>query len=388
MLTVETAFPSSLSFKIHLFISASISGQVLLPTPKALTKEERRLLFERKVLENDQKKALNKKQQFTEPSTLIDSTNNVLQNTNSDFSFISSESNYSNPKSECYSFPAPENTTVPFDQYYYNTNELQLGRPPLLPTPGPTSNTLNPESLLTTNPLNSGPLPITSNALNPGLLIANNALGALPITSTIVNPGTLPMIEKSNTIYSPNVYHSSHLQVPVLGPPPVSQPPNNLTPCQNNPTAPTNLMVINSSPIVPTLPAVNAEANISSSKEAVHSTLYAGVQNSACVSGPTSFPTSALFTPYVASQVPYAVNPNNGYYAQQQVTISVSEQAEYKLTEGQVTPATFDFNIMDIGCHLVVIKKRSSRKVIFASPGQPQHLCKMHICTARPEMRL
>ncbi|PRD24955.1 UNVERIFIED_CONTAM: hypothetical protein NCL1_42313 [Trichonephila clavipes] len=134
------------------------------------------------------------------------------------------------------------------------------------------------------------------------------------------------MIEKSNTIYSPNVYHSSHLQVPVLGPPPVSQPPNNLTPCQNNPTAPTNLMVINSSPIVPTLPAVNAEANISSSKEAVHSTLYAGVQNSACVSGPTSFPTSALFTPYVASQVPYAVNPNNGYYAQQQVTISVSEQ--------------------------------------------------------------
>ncbi|GFQ81316.1 histone-lysine N-methyltransferase SETD2 [Trichonephila clavata] len=322
--------------------------KVLLPTPVVLTKEERRLLFERKVRENDQKKALNKKQKFSEPSTLIDSTNNVLQNTNSDFSFISSESNYCNPKSECYSFPAPENTAVPFDQYYYNTNELQLGRPPLLPTPGPTSNTLNPESLPATNPLNPGPLPITSNALNPGPLpltsnalnpgplpITNNALnpGSLPITSTIVNPGTLPMIENSNTIYSPNVYRSSHLQVPVLGPPPVSQSSNNLAPCQNSPAAPsTNLMAVNSSPIVPTLPAINAEANISTSKETVQSTLYTGIQNSACVSGPTNFSTSGLFSPYGAGQNPYAVNPNNRYYAQQQVTISVSEQISIEPT--------------------------------------------------------
>ncbi|GFS70950.1 histone-lysine N-methyltransferase SETD2 [Nephila pilipes] len=279
--------------------------KVLLPTPVLLTKEERRLLFERKVLENDQRKALNKKKQYTEPSTLIDSTSSVLHSTN-DYSFISNESNYCNPKTECYSYTAPESTSVSFDQHYYNPKEIQLGQATLLPTPGLNNNTLNPVSL-----------PITNNALNPG---------TLPITNAVVNPSTVPMIENNNSMYSTNVYHSSHPQVPILGPPPsTSQPPNNLAPCQNNLIS-SNLMVVNSSPVVPALPTVNTEINIPTSNTVVQSTLYTAVQNSACVSGPASLSTSPIFTPYVTNQNPYTVSQNTGYYAQQQATVPVSEQ--------------------------------------------------------------
>ncbi|CAL1261725.1 unnamed protein product [Larinioides sclopetarius] len=121
------------------------------------------------------------------------------------------------------------------------------------------------------------------------------------------------------------------LKVPILGPPPpVTQQPNNLTPCQNNHVPPSsNLIVVanmNSSPVVPTVPAVNTEPSVPTTNPVLPSSLYPPIPNSACVPVSNNFPTSSLFPPYIANPNPYSVNQNGGFYPQQQVTTHLSEQ--------------------------------------------------------------
>ncbi|XP_055926838.1 histone-lysine N-methyltransferase SETD2-like isoform X2 [Argiope bruennichi] len=261
--------------------------KVLLPTPILLTKEERRLRFEKEVLENDQRKALRKQQEHIESTTIINGcTNSALSSTNNDYSFSSNDGNYFNSKSESYAYSTSESSVPPFEQQYYNPKELQSIRPALLPTPGTINNTLNNTPL--------------------------------------------PSIENGVSMYSANIYHSSHAQIPVLGSlPPVTQQSNNLNSCQNNNVPPSsNLIVVanmNSSPAVPTVPAVKTEPTVPTINPILQSSLFPPVPNSGCVPGPNGFPTSSLFPSYMANPNPYVVNQNGGYYPQQQIT-ALSEQ--------------------------------------------------------------
>ncbi|GBL87422.1 Histone-lysine N-methyltransferase SETD2 [Araneus ventricosus] len=144
--------------------------KVLLPTPVLLTKEERRLRFEKEVLENDQRKALRKQQQYMDSTTFNGCTNSSLPSTNNDYTFNSNDGNYFNSKSESYSYTAPEGSAPPYEQqHYYNPKELQSSRPALLPTPGTLNNTLN-----------TAPLPVVENGVS---------------------------------MYSANIYHPSHPQI-------------------------------------------------------------------------------------------------------------------------------------------------------------------------------
>ncbi|KAF8784493.1 Histone-lysine N-methyltransferase SETD2 like protein [Argiope bruennichi] len=265
--------------------------KVLLPTPILLTKEERRLRFEKEVLENDQRKALRKQQEHIESTTIINGcTNSALSSTNNDYSFSSNDGNYFNSKSESYAYSTSESSVPPFEQQYYNPKELQSIRPALLPTPGTINNTLNNTPL--------------------------------------------PSIENGVSMYSANIYHSSHAQIPVLGSlPPVTQQSNNLNSCQNNNVPPSsNLIVVanmNSSPAVPTVPAVKTEPTVPTINPILQSSLFPPVPNSGCVPGPNGFPTSSLFPSYMANPNPYVVNQNGGYYPQQQIT-ALSEQHSKK----------------------------------------------------------
>ncbi|KAG8181931.1 hypothetical protein JTE90_000042 [Oedothorax gibbosus] len=246
--------------------------KALLPTPVVLSKEERRLQFAKEVEENDQRKALLQQQQLIDQQNMNCPTDHLFYNANPNYYYNPNDGNYYNASSGGYQLPVPETNTQPFNQCFYNSNELQ---------PSHTSLLERPETL-------------------------NN-----------MNTGAIPPEINGSTVYPSNVlYQSSHQQIPVIGAQPSPypiQPANLLAPCQTNhvPT-PSNLIVLSSSPAVSAIPAVNPDVN--SANVVMQSSVYNAVPSQ------TSMPVSPN-SHYVQCQEQYSSDQNGVYYSQPQCAI-------------------------------------------------------------------
>lgn len=119
--------------------------RVLLPTPVILTKEERRLQFAKEVQENDQRKALLKQQQYIDQPNANGPTENVFYNANPNYYYVPNDGNYYN---DGYPVTTAETNVLPFNQGFYNPNELQPSHSSLLQI-SETANSLSAGTLST-----------------------------------------------------------------------------------------------------------------------------------------------------------------------------------------------------------------------------------------------
>ncbi|GIY83487.1 hypothetical protein CDAR_221441 [Caerostris darwini] len=349
--------------------------KVLLPTPVVLTKEERRLQFEKEVLKNDQRKALRKQQHFMESVTFSSSMENVLASTNNNYSFNPASENFSNRNSEKHSYNDTENEAVSFKQNYYNQEELQQNRPVLLPTPAnaallPASNTLNPVPLQIVESITSiYSSNVFQTTLPPQVSIRPPAPPAVtrlppPLINIIRCQNNLLPPPQSNLIHCQNNFRTStqnnviSCQNNLLPPPPnnliVNPPPSNLivnpppSNSQSNLRPPppnlidvANLLKTVPPPIISTVPTVNKEPTAPITNPVVQPSLYNSIPNPVCVPSNNSFSALTLFSQFIPAQNSYAGSQNGGISSQQQITPPSSEQIPVHVNKDKAVKSDF-----------------------------------------------
>lgn len=120
----------------------------MLPTPVTLTKEERRLKFAKEVQESDQRKAFLMQQQYSDQPNGNCPTENVFYNANSSYLYMPNDGNYYNANSDGYPLTSAETNVLPYNQGFFNPNELQPSHSSLLQI-SETANSLSAGTLST-----------------------------------------------------------------------------------------------------------------------------------------------------------------------------------------------------------------------------------------------